>query len=96
MESKEQLLEVIAKSGRDRQEYLNRLFKYMPEAIAKELTYVDVKRNEVILSAGDPCETIYVVLKGQVIGQDHYKMGRIYSFMDFTKMYIVGDFEVPS
>ena len=94
MESKEQLLEVIAKSGRDRQEYLNRLFKYMPEAIAKELTYVDVKRNEVILSAGDPCETIYVVLKGQVIGQDHYKMGRIYSFMDFTKMYIVGDFEV--
>ena len=94
MESKEQLLEVIAKVERDRGQYLSDLFKYMPEAIAKELTYIEVKKNELILSAGDPCESVYVILKGQVIGLDHYKMGRIYSFMDFTKMYIVGDFEV--
>lgn len=94
MKSKEQLLEVIAKVERERSQYLSNLFKYMPEAIAKELTYVEVKKNEMILSAGEPCETVYVVLKGQVIGLDHYKMGRIYSFMDFTKMNIVGDFEV--
>ena len=94
MESKEQLLEVIAKVERDRGQYLSNLFKYMPEAIAKELTYMEVKKNELILSAGDPCEAVYVVLKGQVIGLDHYKMGRMYSFMDFTKMYIVGDFEI--
>ena len=49
MESKEQLLEVIAKVERDRGQYLSNLFKYMPEAIAKELTYMEVKKNELIL-----------------------------------------------
>ena len=94
MEVKEQVLSLIAKEGRDRYQYLCDLFKYMPEVIAKELTYKEVKKNETILSAGDPCDTVYIILKGNVIGVDHHKMGKIYSFMDFTKMYIVGDFEI--
>lgn len=94
MESKKQLLEIIEREGKERVQYLSDLFKYMPEAIAKEISYIEVKKNEMLLFAGDPCETIFIILKGNVIGIDHQKMGQAYSFMDFTKMYIVGDFEI--
>lgn len=96
MESKKQLLEIIRKTGHERYGYLNDLFKYMPEAIAKEMIYTQVKKNEFLVSAGDCCETIFIILDGHVIGLDYQKMGQVYSFMDFTQMYIVGDFEVFS
>lgn len=94
MESKKQLLEIVEKEGGDRFQYLNDLFKYMPEATAREIMYKEVKKGENLLIAGNPVETVYIILKGRVTGIDHQKLGRVYSFMDFTKMYIVGDFEV--
>lgn len=94
MESKRQLSEMLAKMGHDKNSYLSNLFKYMPEAIAKELIYVEAKKDENLLVAGTPCESVYILLKGEVIGIDHQKMGHIYSFMDFMKVYIIGDFEV--
>lgn len=94
MESKKQLLEIIEKEGGDRFQYLNELFRCMPESFAKEFIYKEVKKNENLLIAGHPTETVYIILKGHVIGLDHQTQGRVYSFMDFTKMYIVGDFEV--
>lgn len=96
MESKKHLLEIIKKEGHDRFEYLNALFQYMPESVAKEMVYTEVKKNEFLVSAGDRCETIFIILDGHVIGLDYQKMGQVYSFMDFTQMYIVGDFEVFS
>lgn len=96
MESKKRLLEIIKKEGHDRFEYLNDLFQCMPEATAKEMVYTEVKKNEFLVSAGDRCETIFIILDGHVIGLDYQKMGQVYSFMDFTQMYIVGDFEVFS
>lgn len=93
MESKKQLLEIIEREGGDRFHYLNELFRDMPEEIAKEIMYKEVKKNENLLIAGNPAETVYIILKGHVVGLDHQKLGRVYSFMDFTKMYIVGDFE---
>lgn len=94
MESKQQLLETIARVEPDRREYLNGLFKYLPEAIAIEMSYTEVQKNEYIILAGDPSTTVYIILEGQVIGVDQQKMGRMYSFMEFTNMYIVGDFEI--
>lgn len=94
MESKKQLLEIIEREGGDRFHYLNKLFRDMPEEIAKEIMYKEVKKDENLLIAGNPTETVYIILKGHVVGLDHQKLGRVYSFMDFTKMYIVGDFEV--
>lgn len=94
MESKKQLLEIIEREGGDRFQYLNELFRDMPEEVAKEIMYKEVKKNENLLIAGNPTETVYIILKGHVVGLDHQKLGRVYSFMDFTKMYIVGDFEV--
>lgn len=93
MDSKKQLLEYVSQTGGDRKKYLHDLFRYLPEAIAKEMINTTVKKNELIVQAGSPSETVFVILQGQVEGIDHQKMGRVYSFMDFTKMYIIGDFE---
>lgn len=94
MESKKQLLEIVEKVGRERQQYLKKLFQNIPESIVKEMNYLEVKKNQNILCAGDPCKTVYIVLKGQIVGLDYYRVGRVYSFADFSKMYIVGDFEI--
>lgn len=93
MESKKQLLEYVSQIGGNRKKYLLDLFKYIPEEIAKEIVYISVKKNEYVILAGDPSETVFFILQGYVIGLDYQKMGRVYSFMDFTEMYIIGDFE---
>lgn len=94
MKSKQHLLETIAKTEPDRCKYFSELFKYLPEAIAIEMSYTEVRKNEYIILAGNSSTTVYIILAGYVIGLDHQKLGRMYSFMDFTKMYIVGDFEL--
>lgn len=93
MESKQQLLNYVAKADNDRCRYLNDLFKYVPDAVVKEMIYTEIKKNECILSAGTPNDTVYILLSGQVYGVDHQKMGRVYYFLDYTKMYVVGDLE---
>lgn len=93
MESKKHLFEIIDKVGCDRREYLEALFKDIPEAVVKELIYCEIKKNKVILNAGDSNVTVFFLLKGQVTGMDYQKLGRVYSFMDFIKMNILGDFE---
>ena len=52
MESRKQILDFISKEGHERRQYLTDLLKYMPEAIAKELAFVEVKKNENIIVAG--------------------------------------------
>ena len=94
MESKKQILELISKEGHETKHYLTQLLKYMPEAIAKELAFVEVKKNENVLVAGGKCETVYFLVKGEVTGIEHHERGRIYSFLDFTEVYILGDFEL--
>lgn len=96
MESKEQLFNLIAKGEVERAKYLESLFKYIPESVTREITYKEFRKDEVILYAGDVCDSIYFVLKGQVVGLEHQKTGRVYSFMDFTKMNVLGDFEAFS
>ena len=94
MESKKQILDFISKEGHERRQYLTDLLKYMPEAIAKELAFVEVKKNENIIVAGSKCDTVYFLVKGEVTGIEHHERGRIYSFLDFTEVFILGDFEL--
>lgn len=93
MESKKQLLEYVSQIGGNRKKYLLDLFRYIPEAIAKEMVCTTVKKNEYIVLAGDISKTIFFILQGHVVGLNYQKMGRVYSFMDFTEMYVIGDFE---
>lgn len=92
MESKKQLLEAVSKS--DRREYLNALFKYVPDAIVKTISCKKIKKGEYIIHEGTPCDMVYIILSGSIVGMDYQKQGRAYYFMDFAQMHIVGDFEV--
>ncbi len=94
MESKQQLLEILDKTENDRREYLNSLFEYVPDTVVTELAYEEVEKGRYIIRAGDPGDMVYIILSGQIAGVDHQRMGHAYYFMDFTKMYIVGDFEI--
>lgn len=94
MVSKRYLLELLSKTEPARQQYLGGLFKNLPEEVAKEIQYVEVEKGECLFLAGDPCDTVFFVLKGCVNGTDYSKKGEAYSFMDVSKMYVVGDFEL--
>lgn len=94
MISKQQLLEILSQSEPGRFEYLNALFRYVPDAIVKSMSYKKIQKDQYIINAGAPCNTVYIILSGHVTGLHYQKQGRVYYFMDFTQMYIVGDFEV--
>lgn len=94
MKSKQQLAELIAKTEHDRYSYFNALFKYVPDIIVSEMAYMELEKGQYLLRAGEPNDMVYIILSGKVTGLDHQKMGHIYYFLDFTKMYVVGDFEV--
>lgn len=94
MESKQQLLETIEKGEYSQREYLKRLFQYVPDAIVNAISCKTFQKEEYIVRAGCDCTTVYMILSGNVAGLDYQKQGKAYYFMDFAKMYIVGDFEV--
>jgi CRP-like cAMP-binding protein len=94
MESKVQLLELVSKKASDRKEYLIELLKNVPEEIVHEVSYAEVDKNDYLVREGKKCDAVYILLKGRVVGLDHQSVGRVHSFMDFTKMYIIGDFEL--
>ncbi len=96
MKSKERLLQLISGIDRERYQYLKQFFSRMPDSAAEEFRYEEVKKNEKIISAGGRCEAVYFVLEGEIKGVDYYKTGSVYSFMDFSKMFILGDFELFS
>ena len=96
MESKELFLEELSKLKGSKREYLERLFKYVPDAIVGAISYRKIKKDQFIIHEGEPCDTIYIILKGDIVGLDYQKLGKVYYFMDFTQMYIVGDFEIFS
>ncbi len=96
MESKQQLLKMIEGAECRRREYLKDFFNNIPNDIVKEIVYEEIPQNKYILQAGSQANTVFFILQGHVIGLDHQKEGHVYSFMDFTKMYIVGDFELFS
>lgn len=94
MDSKQQLLEKIQQSEPARCEYLTALFRYVPDAVVKMMSYKIIKKDQYIIRAGDKCGTVYIILSGNIAGLHYQKQGRAYYFMDFNQMYIVGDFEV--
>ncbi|MCI9078605.1 MAG: Crp/Fnr family transcriptional regulator [Lachnospiraceae bacterium] len=94
MDSKQQLLEKIKQSEPARCEYLTALFRYVPDAVVKMMSYKKIQKNQYIIHAGKACDTVYIILSGNIAGLHYQKQGRAYYFMDFNQMYIVGDFEV--
>ncbi len=93
MESKEQLMKLAAACEQERRQYLAKFFEFIPNAVVESFQYIEVKKGQSIIIEGQPCEYVYIVLEGDIKGIDYHLTGSAYSFMDFSKMYILGDFE---
>lgn len=82
METKQQFLEEINKVKGSKRDYLNKLFQYVSEAVIRAAVHKNVEKDEFIIRAGEPCDTVYIILKGDVAGVDYQKLGKVYYFMD--------------
>ena len=78
----------------ERQDYFLKLFDKIPHQTVEHIVSTTVKKGEYILKAGEPCEAVYFLLKGKVTGEAYTTQGRAYSFLDFSKMYVLGDYEM--
>lgn len=96
MKTKEQLLKLVSKSDQEKYQYLESFFKYLPDTMIEKFRYIEVKKNEKIILGGEEAENVYIVLDGDIKGVDYFQAGSTYSFVDFSKMYILGDFELFS
>ena len=96
MKAKEQLLKHISKKDQERYQYLSEFFEFLPDIMVDEFRYCEVKKGGNIILGGEAAKYVYFVLDGDVKGIDYYQTGSVYSFIDLTKMYILGDFELFS
>ena len=62
------ILEEINKVKGSKRDYLNKLFQYVSEAVIRAAVHKNVKKDEFIIRAGEPCDTVYIILKGDVAG----------------------------
>lgn len=94
MNAKDRLMSMLSACDYEREHYFSELFKYVPNIVADDVQYIRAEKDECIIPAGAPSDYVYFVLSGDVKGVDYNRTGEAYSFMDFSKMYIIGDFEV--
>ena len=88
------LLEKIQDVSGDRREYFLNLFHNISDETLDQIVHTEVKKGQYILKAGAPADTVYFLLKGKVTGEAYTNRGRTYSFMDFSQMWVLGDYEL--
>ena len=88
------LLEKIQDVSSDRREYFLNLFRDISDETQDQIVHTEVKKGQYILKAGAPADTVYFLFKGRVSGESYTNRGRTYSFMDFSQMWVLGDFEL--
>lgn len=94
MESKSKLVEILNGLEKEQGMYFMKMFEHIPDEVVKRIQYRKVKKNQMIIRAGDSSDTVYIILTGSVTGVDYQWAGNAYVFMDFYRMDVVGDFEV--
>lgn len=94
MESKHQFTDKIRGLEPKQFEYLNKLFKNCPEQVIHAMRYMKVPKGYVLIHAGYPCDSVYIILRGNTIGIDFQKPGNAYMFRDYSGTDVLGDFEL--
>ena len=94
MKSMTQLLEETKDMSAERRAYFLKLFEKIPHQTVEHIVNAKVKKGDYILKAGEPCDAVYFLLKGKVTGEAYSSQGRAFSFMDFSQMCVLGDFEM--
>jgi CRP-like cAMP-binding protein len=78
----------------EHREYFQKLFDKIPHQTVEHIVSAKAKKGDYILKAGEPCEAVYFLLKGKVAGETYTDQGSVYSFLDFSQMYVLGDYEM--
>ena len=94
MKTLQQLLRENKEITEERREYFLALFEKIPHQTAAHIVSAKVKKGEYILKAGEPCNMVYFLLSGKVLGESYTAQGRAHSFMDFSQMRVLGDYEL--
>lgn len=94
MESRQQFIEVIQYLQKPYAEYLDHLFRNCPEKVVQAMQYRKTAKGEVLIQAGSPCDTVYIVLEGHVRGADFYRCGNSYMFLEYFHTEVLGDYEL--
>ena len=94
MEAIKKLLDKYKTMPMERREFFLKFFRNIPAAVSKQVILMEVKKGQHILEAGAPCDAVYFLLKGKVSGEVYTSRGKASSFMDFSQMWILGDFEL--
>lgn len=94
MKSMRQLLEENKDMPVERRDYFLKLFDKIPHQTVEHIVSAKVKKGDYILKAGEPSDAVYFLLKGKVTGETSNSQGRAYSFMDFSQMCVLGDYEM--
>lgn len=81
MKSGQAFREIIEKLGKEQSVYLSDFFRDCPGEVVQAMQYVKIPRGQTILQAGRGCEYVWVVIKGEVSGEDIQMTGNVYSFL---------------
>lgn len=94
MESRQEFMKIVQKLGREQCRYLKRLFKNCPDYVVEHMRYLKIPRDYTLIQAGTACESVYILLRGQLSGLDFQMLGNVYIFTGFAETEVVGDYEV--
>ena len=94
MKSMRQLLEEDKDITAERRDYFLKLFDKIPHQTAEHIISAKVKKGDYVLKAGEPCNTVYFLLKGKVTGEAYTSNGKAYTFLDFSQIRVLGDYEL--
>lgn len=94
MEPIKTLLDACRGIPAERYEHFLSFLGSMPEDTVKQILHAEVEKGHYVLKAGSSCDTVYFLLRGSVSGEAYTSRGRSYSFMDFSNMWVLGDFEL--
>lgn len=93
MKSKQELAEIISRLSAEQTAYMNDFFRNCPKEVILAMQYVKIPQRQAILKAGAACEYVWVLIKGEVSGEDVQMPGNIYSFFEYSGLHIMGDYE---
>lgn len=78
----------------ERRAYFRQFFSGIPAEQENQIHRVTVKKGGYVLKAGTPCDAVYFLLRGKVVGEFYTTGGKAHSFMDFSQMHTLGDHEL--
>lgn len=86
-------MEIFKKLPLEQQAYLETIFQNCTEEVRYYMRLMEIGAEQTLLSAGDKCSNIYIILSGKVTGIEWPMYGRAYPFKDYGPGDFFGEIE---